>query len=89
MTNHIHMIVEPGEGASAISRLMKRLAGRLAAYVNKQEGRKGALWEGRFKVSPIQRENPLAACCRYIELNAVPAGMVVGPRPYRCSSHRE
>ena len=68
---------------------MKRLAGRQAAFVNKQEARSGALWEGRFKASPIQRDNYLLACCRYIEMNPVRANMVVGPGQYRWSSYRE
>jgi putative transposase len=89
MTNHIHLIVEPGEDTKTVSELMKRLAGRQAAFVNKQEDRSGALWEGRFKASPIQRENYLLACCRYVEMNPVRAGMVVGPRQYRWSSYRE
>ena len=37
MTNHIHLIVEPGSDASTVSELMKRLAGRQAAFVNKRE----------------------------------------------------
>jgi len=89
MTNHIHMIVEPGDDASTVSELMKRLAGRQAAFVNKQEDRSGALWEGRFKASPIQRENYLLACCRYVEMNPVRANIVAGPRQYRWSSYRE
>lgn len=89
MTNHIHLILEPGVDASAVSKLMKRLAGRQAAFINKQEGRSGALWEGRFKASPIQRDNYLLACCRYVEMNPVRASMVAGPRQYHLSSYRE
>ena len=54
MTNHIHLVVEPGEDAATVSLLMKRLAGRQAAFVNKRELRSGALWEGRFKASPVR-----------------------------------
>ena len=89
MTNHVHLVLEPGEDAGTVSLLMKRLAGRQAAFVNKQEGRSGALWEGRFKASPIQRDAYLLACCRYVEMNPVRAGMVAGPRQYRWSSYRE
>ena len=89
MTNHIHLIVEPGNDAGTISELMKQLAGRQAAFVNKQKARSGALWEGRFKASPIQRDTYLLACCRYVEMNPVRANMVVGPRQYRWSSYRE
>jgi putative transposase len=89
MTNHIHLIVEPGDDTHTVSELMKRLAGRQAAFVNKQEGRSGALWEGRFKASPIQRDNYLLACCRYVEMNPVRASMVAGPGQYHWSSYRE
>ena len=89
MTNHIHLIVEPGEDERSISELMKRLAGRQTAYVNKQERRSGSLWEGRFKASPIQRDNYLLACCRYVEMNPVRANMVAGPRQYKWSSYCE
>ncbi len=87
MTNHVHLIIEPGEEVDAVSRLMTRLAGRQTAYVNKLEGRSGSLWEGRFKASPIQRDAYLLACCRYIELNPVRAGMVSDPKQYRWSSY--
>lgn len=89
MTNHIHLVLQPGENARAISELMKRLAGRQAAFVNKQERRSGSLWEGRYKASPIQRDAYLLACCRYVEMNPVRASMVDGPRQYLWSSYRE
>lgn len=89
MTNHIHLVLEPGDDARSISALMKRLAGRQSAYVNKLEKRTGSLWEGRFKASPIQKETYLLACVRYVEMNPVRAGMVQGPRQYDWSSYRE
>ncbi|MCW8831384.1 MAG: transposase, partial [Gammaproteobacteria bacterium] len=59
------------------------------AYVNKLEKRTGSLWEGRYKASPIQRDEYLLACCRYVEMNPVRANMVAGPRQYKWSSYRE
>jgi putative transposase len=46
MTNHIHLVVNPGEDAESVGRLMKRLAGRQTRFVNRLEGRSGSLWEG-------------------------------------------
>ncbi|MEZ5525276.1 MAG: transposase [Pseudomonadales bacterium] len=89
MTNHIHLVVEPGKDAKDLSTLMKRVNGRQAAYVNKLEGRSGALWEGRYKASPIQKEAYLLACCRYVELNPVKAGMVLKAADYLWSSYQE
>lgn len=87
MTNHIHLIVEPGSKVETVSVMMKRIAGRQSAYVNKLEGRTGALWEGRFKASPIQRDSYLLACCRYVEMNPVRARMVNDVKSYKWSSH--
>ena len=35
MTNHIHLIIEPGDNTKDISLLMKRVNGRQSAYVNR------------------------------------------------------
>ena len=53
MTNHVHLVLEPPEEVAALGRLMKRLAGRQTRYVNRLEGRRGTLWESRYKSSPI------------------------------------
>lgn len=88
MTNHVHLIIDPGSDLNALALLMKRVAGRQTRYVNKQEGRSGTLWEGRYKSSPIQIETYLLACSRYIELNPVRAKVVDKPEEYRWSSYR-
>lgn len=87
MTNHIHLIVDPGEKPEALSLLMKRVAGRQTRYVNKLEKRSGSLWEGRFKSSIISSKEYLPACCRYIELNPLRAAMVFNPIEYKWSSY--
>ena len=89
MANHIHLVLEPGKDAMNVSILMKRVNGRQSAYVNKLEGRSGALWEGRYKASPIQKDSYLLACYRYIELNPVKAGMVASAADYPWSSYQE
>lgn len=87
MTNHAHMIIDPGADENNLARLMKHVAGRQTRYVNKIEKRTGSLWEGRYKSSPISTNEYLLACCRYIELNPVRAGMVSDPSEYRWSSY--
>ncbi len=88
MTNHVHLIIEP-DNVAAMGQLMKRLAGRQTRYVNRQEFRSGTLWEGRYKSSPIDTDNYLLACCRYVELNPVRAQIVSKPEDYYWSSYRE
>lgn len=89
MTNHIHIIAEPTDDAMSLSTLMKRVNGRQSAYVNKLEGRSGSLWEGRYKASPIQKDEYLLACIRYVELNPMKAGIVTVLNDYPWSSYRE
>jgi len=84
MTNHVHLIVDPGERAENLGLLVKRLAGRQTRLVNRVERRTGSLWEGRYKSSAIETDRYLLACCRYVELNPVRAGMVATPAEYRC-----
>ncbi len=88
MGNHVHLVIDPCAQASGLSLLMKRLAGRQTRYVNVLEKRCGTLWEGRYKSSPIGDEDHLLACCRYVELNPVRAGVVKKPEDYRWSSYR-
>lgn len=88
MTNHVHLMVEPGDDVNCISQLMKQLAARQTRWVNRKEGRSGSLWEGRYKISAIQRERYLLQCCRYVERNPVKACMVQQPAQYPWSSYR-
>jgi putative transposase len=66
---------------------MKRLSGRQSRFVNRQESRTETLWEGRYRSSPIETESYLLACCRYVELNPVRAGIVGDPAAYSWSSY--
>ncbi len=86
MTNHVHLVVDPGDRVENLGLLMKRVAGRQTRYINKIEKRSGSLWEGRYKSSPIEANEYLIACCRYVELNPVRAGLVKDPAQYRWSS---
>ena len=87
MTNHVHLIVQPGGSRFAIGELMKRLAGRQTRFVNKMERRTGSLWDSRYKISPIQSDEYLLQCCRYVELNPVKAKMVESAELYPWSSY--
>jgi len=86
MTNHVHLVVDPGDNPESLGKRMKRLAGRQTRYVNRLEGRSGTLWEGRFRSSPIDTNAYLLACCRYVEMNPVRAGIRGDPADYPWSS---
>lgn len=88
MTNHVHLLLAPGESVTALGQLMKALAARATRYRNRLEGRTGTLWESRYKSSVVQTDAYLLACSRYIELNPVRAQMVADPADFIWSSYR-
>jgi putative transposase len=88
MANHVHFVIDPGGDPTSLGRLMKRVAARHTWHMNKILSRTGTLWESRFKSSPIETDSYLLACCRYIELNPVRAGVVGAPEDYQWSSCR-
>lgn len=88
MTNHVHLVVDPGGAKSSIALLMKRLAGRHTRRLNRLHDKSGTAWEGRYKCSPIDSRGYLLACTRYVELNPVRAGIAAHPAEYRWSSFR-
>jgi len=68
--------------------MMQQLGRKYVTYFNKEHGRTGTLWEGRFRSSTIYSERYLFACYRYIELNPVRAGLVQSAQDYEWSSYR-
>jgi putative transposase len=87
MSNHVHLLMVP-HTADGIAEVMKRLAGRHAMRLNVRDKRVGALWQGRYYSSLVDRDAYFLTCCRYIELNPVRAGLVANPVEYRWSSCR-
>lgn len=86
MTNHVHLLLDPGDDPTSLARLMKALAARATRWRNRLEGRSGTLWESRYKSSVVQSDGYLLNCCRYIELNPLRAGMVQHAADYPWSS---
>ncbi|MBW2631246.1 MAG: hypothetical protein JRC90_05705, partial [Deltaproteobacteria bacterium] len=58
-----------------------------ATYFNRKTGRKGHLFQGRFKSILIDADEYLKHLSRYIHLNPVRAKMVETPNEYRWSSY--
>jgi putative transposase len=88
MTNHVHILAAPRDPGS-IPRTLQSLGRRYVAHINRRDGRSGTLWEGRYRATAIDTDAYFLACCRYIELNPVRAGIVRHPREYRWSSWRQ
>ena len=87
MTNHVHALF--GVNADdVLSPLMRRLAGMFANRFNRIRGRKGHLWEGRFRSTIVEASTFFLECMAYIDLNPVRAGIVEQPQDYPWSGHR-
>ena len=73
-----------------LSVFVKELKERFTKWHNRREGRRGTLWEERFKSVLVEdSDTALSTMAAYIELNPVRAGMVDDPRDYRHCSYAE
>lgn len=75
MPNHVHLVVRPCEDRD-LSRWMHWL---LTTHVRRFHGRRdsnGRVWQGRFKAFPIEEDTHLVTVLRYVERNALRAGLV-------------
>ncbi|WP_346836419.1 transposase [Microbulbifer sp. SAOS-129_SWC] len=86
MTNHVHLLVTP-QSEDGVSKMMQAIGRIYVRYFNREYGRSGTLWEGRYKSCLVQSEAYLLQCYRYIELNPVRANMVKEPADYYWSSY--
>ncbi|MCM8782289.1 MAG: transposase [Candidatus Omnitrophica bacterium] len=85
MSNHYHLLLELKE-PECISKIMAGLGKAYSCYHHKTYSVSGFLWQGRFKLQPVQKERYLTACGRYIERNPMKAGMVSQAYEYPYSS---
>ncbi|MGJ8697859.1 MAG: transposase [Verrucomicrobiaceae bacterium] len=72
-----------------LSQFMKGLLQRFTSWYNRMNGRKGTLWEQRFKSVIVEDGTASRTMAAYIDLNPVRAGMVADPADYRWSSYGE
>jgi putative transposase len=74
MDNHVHLLFKSGQ--RGISAVMRKLLTWYAQYFNRRHGRRGHLFENRYKSILCDEDNYLLALVRYIHLNPVRARIV-------------
>ncbi|MGI8906815.1 MAG: transposase [Candidatus Sumerlaeaceae bacterium] len=84
MTNHIHLIVVPGQPDSMANAIV-RAHMRYARWYNRENGWSGHLWANRF-YSTVLDEDHLWHGVRYVEANPLRARMVAQAEQYAWSS---
>jgi putative transposase len=82
------LIVATPAAANSLSRMWQAVGRRFGADYNRRHGRRGALWEGRFRTSVVEAEVHWLDCCRYVESMPVRMGLCGSPQEYSWSSAR-
>src|SRR3954447_22808619 len=87
MSNHWHFVLWPREDGE-LSEFMRLLTVTHTQrwHAHHHTAGTGPLYQGRFKSFPIQRDEHLLAVCRYVERNALRAGLVERAEEWRWSS---
>jgi len=88
MPNHYHFILRQDSDIS-ISNFVQRLFQSYTQAFNRQQGRRGPLFEGRFRHVHVDRDEYVLHLCRYVHLNPVTAGLVSDPIEWPYSNYRE
>lgn len=84
MPNHVHLILVPSD-PTGLRRAMAATHARYTRAVNRREGWRGVLWQGRFASFPMD-DRYLMAAARYVLLNPVRARLVERPDEWPYSS---
>lgn len=85
MTNHYHLLIETPDGN--LSAGMRQFNGVFTQAFNRNHGRDGHFFKGRFMAILVEKESHLLELCRYVVLNPVRAVMVKQPGDYNWSSY--
>ncbi len=86
MTNHVHLIVQIG--ATPLSRPMQNLCFRYGRWINRRKGRRGHVFQGRYRALLVEADSYLLELVRYVHLNPVRAALVAAAEDYPWSGHR-
>ncbi len=73
-SNHYHLVIETPEGN--LSQGMRQLNGVYTQWVNRNHGRVGHVFQGRYKAILVEKDSYLLELARYVVLKPVRAGMV-------------
>ena len=73
----------------SLPEFFKGMLQRFTCWYNRENGRRGTLWESRFRSTVVGDGLAARTVAAYIDLNPVRAGMVEDPADYRWSSYGE
>jgi putative transposase len=88
MPDHIHLLLTPRRDG-ALSLLMQALGRRYVQAFNRRHGRRGTLWEGRYRSTVLAPEPWLLPAMVWLDSHPVRSGLTeqVGPHPWTSAAH--
>ena len=87
MGNHIHLLMEFGK--EDIGQVFKRIGAKYVYWYNIKYGRKGHLFQDRYKSEPVDDDSYFLTVMRYIHQNPIKAGLCKKVDGYKYSSFQE
>lgn len=95
LDNQVQLLLTPPT-ETALSQAMQSLGRRYGAAFNRRHGRRGTLWEGRFRAGVVQPGPYTLACLQAVDGLAARYGLAASPRastwtsaPHRLGLRRE
>lgn len=88
MDNHAHLLIYT-EKVAQLSTFMQNINSKYALFYNKEKGRVGYVFRGRFNSEYIDSVTYLLRCLNYIHMNPVKANMVKAPKDYKYSTYND
>jgi len=87
MPNHWHLILRPGKDGE-MSRLLRWVTAThtMRYHAHYHSSGQGHVYQGRFKSFPVQGDGHFRVACRYVERNALRAGLVDQAEEWRWGS---
>ena len=74
LSNHFHLVLRPRR--AYLKEMMRRLMTGYATWFNRRHGRKGHLFQNRYRSIVVEEEPYLLTLVRYVHLNPLRAGLV-------------
>jgi putative transposase len=85
LNSEVHLLLTPAQ-ADAPGRMVQSLGRRYVAAVNRRHGRRGTLWDGRFRSSLVDARTWLLAATVFVETRPVAAGLAATAADWPWSS---
>ena len=87
MGNHIHLLIK--EGSEELGKIFQTIGASFVCWYNLKYGRRGHLFQGRYKSEVVESDRCFLSVTRYIHQNPAKAGIIKNIEDYKWSSYRE